>query len=184
MHVLHGAALAGERRRRPRFGGRKIHTGVSRPSWKTVPSPPRERRPCGLPLVTSEKLMPSHDRKDLEHPDSNCPPAAPETEETRQQRKDQESRNQDEALEETFPASDPVSPFIPAKMPDPEPAGSESAAGDTISYDGKTYAMSEVRRLMDAELADAIESGDTDQDFFNAYLIAHSEKYGERFTVR
>jgi len=28
--------------------------------------------------------------------------------------------NQDEALEETFPASDPVSPFIPAVKPEPE----------------------------------------------------------------
>jgi hypothetical protein len=127
--------------------------------------------------------MANHDRKDLEHPDSNCPPAAPETDETRQLRKERESRNQDEALEETFPASDPVSPFIPAKMPDPEPAGAE-AAGHTISYEGKTYDMSEIRGLMDADLAAAIESSQTDQDFFNAYLIAHAEKYGERFTVR
>lgn len=29
--------------------------------------------------------------------------------------KEHADRNQDEALEETFPASDPVSPFIPAK---------------------------------------------------------------------
>ncbi|OHE83217.1 MAG: hypothetical protein A2579_02390 [Lysobacterales bacterium RIFOXYD1_FULL_69_11] len=29
-----------------------------------------------------------------------------------------ESDLQDEALEETFPASDPVSPFIPARCPD------------------------------------------------------------------
>ena len=29
-----------------------------------------------------------------------------------------ESELQDEALEETFPASDPVSPFIPARSPD------------------------------------------------------------------
>ncbi len=28
------------------------------------------------------------------------------------------SDNQDEALEETFPASDPTSPFVPAKAPD------------------------------------------------------------------
>jgi hypothetical protein len=187
MHVLHGTAFAGEcRRRRGLVAGKSIRRFHGRRGklFLRRRASPRERRPCGLPLVTSEKLMPNHDRKDLEHPDSNCPPAAPETEETRQQRKDQENRNQDEALEETFPASDPVSPFIPAKMPDPEPSGSESAAGHTISYDGKTYDMSEVRRLMDAELADAIESGDTDQDFFNAYLVAHSEKYGERFTVR
>lgn len=33
-------------------------------------------------------------------------------------RKQHESEDLDEALEETFPASDPVSPFIPAKSPD------------------------------------------------------------------
>lgn len=33
-------------------------------------------------------------------------------------RKRHESDNQDEALEETFPASDPTSPFMPARAPD------------------------------------------------------------------
>jgi len=32
--------------------------------------------------------------------------------------KHKEEKRQDEALEETFPASDPVSPFIPAKAPE------------------------------------------------------------------
>lgn len=40
---------------------------------------------------------------------------------TGKQRKDEDDRhreqNQDEALEETFPASDPVSPFVPAQPP-------------------------------------------------------------------
>ncbi|GAA5082378.1 hypothetical protein [Lysobacter panacisoli] len=36
----------------------------------------------------------------------------------REKRKRHESDNQDQALEETFPASDPVSPFVPAKAPD------------------------------------------------------------------
>ena len=36
----------------------------------------------------------------------------------RQERKQHESENQDQALEETFPASDPVSPFVPAKAPE------------------------------------------------------------------
>ena len=40
-----------------------------------------------------------------------------ETHEERVRRKRHESENQDEALEETFPASDPVSPFVPAKKP-------------------------------------------------------------------
>jgi hypothetical protein len=38
-----------------------------------------------------------------------------ETPQQRRERKARENANQDEALEETFPASDPVSPFIPAK---------------------------------------------------------------------
>lgn len=57
----------------------------------------------------------SRDRKDP--PAAPCKPAPPETPVQRQARKRRESRNQDEALEETFPASDPVSPFIPAKRP-------------------------------------------------------------------
>jgi hypothetical protein len=36
--------------------------------------------------------------------------------------KDKEERNHDEALEETFPASDPISPFVPAVRPDKEQA--------------------------------------------------------------
>ncbi|MCR6661628.1 MAG: hypothetical protein NVV60_00395 [Luteimonas sp.] len=56
--------------------------------------------------------------------DRKDPPAAtedrrrPETQTQRRRRKQHESDNQDEALEETFPASDPVSPFVPAKAPD------------------------------------------------------------------
>jgi hypothetical protein len=60
--------------------------------------------------------MSEHDRKDP------CPPGdaqqrRPETSAEREARKRHESDNQDEALEETFPASDPVSPFVPAKPP-------------------------------------------------------------------
>lgn len=35
-----------------------------------------------------------------------------------EERKRHEDENQDEALEETFPASDPVAPFVPAKPRD------------------------------------------------------------------
>ncbi len=56
------------------------------------------------------------DRKDPPEPseERDCPESSHE----RRKRKDHESSNQDEALEETFPASDPVSPFVPAKAPD------------------------------------------------------------------
>ena len=60
--------------------------------------------------------MTSQDRKDINCPDDG--PRAAESEGERRQRKAKESENQDEALEETFPASDPVSPFIPAKPPE------------------------------------------------------------------
>ena len=60
--------------------------------------------------------MTQQDRKDP--PIERDKPCPPETEQERLQRKQRESENQDEALEETFPASDPVSPFVPAKAPD------------------------------------------------------------------
>ncbi len=53
--------------------------------------------------------------------DRKDPPQSPpsgESSRERRERKERANENQDEALEETFPASDPVSPFIPAKKPD------------------------------------------------------------------
>jgi hypothetical protein len=127
--------------------------------------------------------MSSQDRKDLEHPDYKGGAVAPETPAERQQRKDKESDNQDEALEETFPASDPVSPFIPAKVPEMDSAG--DTANHDIVHEGRSYDMREIRRWMDPDLAARVrKETDSDQDFFDAYLIAHANKYGDRFTVR
>lgn len=56
------------------------------------------------------------DRKDPPAPGESR--THPETPHQRRERKQHESDNQDEALDETFPASDPVSPFVPAKAPD------------------------------------------------------------------
>jgi hypothetical protein len=58
----------------------------------------------------------SRDHKDP--PDPTEERDARETLQERRERKQHESENHDEALEETFPASDPVSPFVPAKTPD------------------------------------------------------------------
>jgi hypothetical protein len=60
--------------------------------------------------------MSGHDRKDSPHPGRDKG-SKPESGKERRKRKDRESDNQDEALEETFPASDPTSPFVPAKPP-------------------------------------------------------------------
>lgn len=54
------------------------------------------------------------DRKDP-HPRSS--PAKQENPRERERRKRHESDNLDAALEETFPASDPVSPFVPERLP-------------------------------------------------------------------
>ena len=51
--------------------------------------------------------MAARDRKDPPPPGGRMP--QPEAPHERHERKEHESRNQDEALEETFPASDPVS---------------------------------------------------------------------------
>ncbi|WP_243042984.1 hypothetical protein [Dyella sedimenti] len=60
--------------------------------------------------------MSSHDRKDIDHPHEKRR-HDPETAAEREARKRKESEIHDRALEETFPASDPVSPFVPAKHP-------------------------------------------------------------------
>jgi hypothetical protein len=57
--------------------------------------------------------MPNRDRKDLSH-DGHAPPPHDETPQERADRKRKESDALDEALQETFPTSDPVSPFVPA----------------------------------------------------------------------
>ncbi|MGN6729701.1 MAG: hypothetical protein ACTHJG_07705 [Rhodanobacteraceae bacterium] len=56
----------------------------------------------------------SHDRKDPGHGGIR----QGETPDERRRRKASESANLDEAVDETFPASDPVSPFVPAKAPE------------------------------------------------------------------
>ena len=58
----------------------------------------------------------NRDRKDTPHDDASR--HGDESPGERRERKDHADENQDEALEETFPASDPVSPFVPAKTPD------------------------------------------------------------------
>lgn len=58
----------------------------------------------------------ARDRKDPPANDEDR--AREESAAQRRARKEHASDNQDEALEETFPASDPVSPFVPAKTPD------------------------------------------------------------------
>ncbi len=55
----------------------------------------------------------NQDRKD-----PSPPGGGDETPHEKRERKEKANENQDEALEETFPASDPVSPFIPAKRPE------------------------------------------------------------------
>ncbi|MEO8672743.1 MAG: hypothetical protein ABI411_15600 [Tahibacter sp.] len=57
--------------------------------------------------------MAAHDRKDRD-PDGSVS-TAEETARQRGTRKRHADANVDEALNETFPASDPISPFIPAK---------------------------------------------------------------------
>ncbi|HJU40452.1 MAG TPA: hypothetical protein VJ724_12815 [Tahibacter sp.] len=60
-------------------------------------------------------MQQQHDAKDL-NPDG-APPVVAEGDDARRARKRLADENVDEALEETFPASDPISPFVPAKVP-------------------------------------------------------------------
>ncbi len=78
------------------------------------PSEAPEHMRTGIDPVHAGEVHPSRDRKD---PAAAPRPGGEEHEHHRAARKAHESDNQDEALEETFPASDPTSPFVPAKIP-------------------------------------------------------------------
>lgn len=52
-----------------------------------------------------------------------------------------------------------------------------------INYDGKDYEFESLRERMDEDLAGKLGRSLSEQDFFDSYLIAHDEKYGERFVV-
>ena len=44
--------------------------------------------------------------------------------------------------------------------------------------------MAVARNLMDDDLCEQIHGTvDTDQEFFDAYVIAHAEKFGEAFVI-
>jgi hypothetical protein len=79
--------------------------------------------------------MTHQDRKDPPLNPENTAEPKPETPRERDERKAKESANLDDALEETFPSSDPVSPFVPARAPDAPPAESNQAA-HTCSHAG------------------------------------------------
>ncbi len=57
---------------------------------------------------------PANDRPDPEQAPGDDPSPGPADDDRDDAVSDDEAR-QDEALEETFPASDPVSPFVPAR---------------------------------------------------------------------
>jgi len=53
-----------------------------------------------------------------------------------------------------------------------------------IEYNGKTFDMDAARNLMDDDLCEKIHGTvDTDQQFFDAYVKAHAEKFGEEFVI-
>ena len=78
--------------------------------------------------------MPNRDRKDLPH-DGHAPPPHDETPQERAERKSRESDSLDEALEETFPTSDPVSPFVPAIRTTGEQHDEDKAAGRRCAHE-------------------------------------------------
>lgn len=53
-----------------------------------------------------------------------------------------------------------------------------------ITINGKDCDMDVARNLMDDELCEAIHGTvETDQEFFEAYVKAHKDKFGEDFVV-
>ena len=52
----------------------------------------------------------------------------------------------------------------------------------TVKFDGRTIDLDAARMLMDDELCEQIHGLVTsEQEFFDAYLLAHADKYGQPF---
>ncbi len=99
------------------------------PTKKQKPEPRSgSRNAPSAPPEDPRRATRSRDRKDPPHPDE---PAFSfiESADERTHRKQRTNTNLDQSLEETFPASDPVSPFVPAK---PRP-GPTSRSGKSSS---------------------------------------------------
>jgi hypothetical protein len=55
---------------------------------------------------------------------------------------------------------------------------------NSIIFEGRTINIDAARMLMDDELCETIHGiVDTEQDFFDHYLICHQQKYGTSFVV-
>lgn len=53
----------------------------------------------------------------------------------------------------------------------------------TVTYGEQKYELEALRGRMDKDLLGELDGSFSDQDFFESYLVAHNEKYGERFVV-
>ena len=75
---------------------------------------PRARgmRVASSVAASRSKPIAAHARKDLDPAGTSV--LVPETRLDRLERREHESDSLDQALSETFPASDPISPFVPA----------------------------------------------------------------------
>jgi anti-CRISPR protein AcrIC5 len=53
-----------------------------------------------------------------------------------------------------------------------------------ITYNGQEFEMDAARQLMDDDICEAIHGTvETDQEFFDAYVKAHEEEFGEEFVI-
>lgn len=54
-----------------------------------------------------------------------------------------------------------------------------------ITHEQKTFDFDDIRHQFDPTIVEQMAGEyDSDQDFFNTYLVKHHEKFGERFDVR
>ncbi|HUD40814.1 MAG TPA: hypothetical protein VMR06_02335 [Dokdonella sp.] len=118
--------------------------------------------------------MSTRDRKDPPPAGGDVKPR--ETAAERAARKRHESDNLDHALEETSDCSDPISPFVPAKVPEAaQPKGStaftlriDTATSDPARYDARTI---EALRRLGFEVDDARVTGAWQEKPFGAPAI-------------
>ena len=154
---------------------REAATGAVTGSNTPAQFDPAQRGPeAGVDLDDGNASASLRDRKDPPHP------AQPGGESASQRavRKERASELLDEAIDESFPASDPVSPFVPAKAWSPEELA--QSAGGTAAPRGTDAATKPADDGLTAEGpgADAVPQGDPGGDVENGGTIADSINEG------
>lgn len=118
--------------------------------------------------------MSTRDRKDTPHSHDVVFDRTVESPAARADRKQRESDKLDEALQETFPTSDPISPFVPAVRADPDDTNALMDSSHSCAYDNCACRVTPPDRWCSPACQDAQQSYVASASGSGTCLCGHS----------